>query len=146
MTAPLKLFQLSPSYCPIYLKIYIIIIPKYYYVSYKYLSSFNTRLKHSFITKNWNRRIAYFSGPRHISTARERVQAYINILKLNNLPVDPLFIIETNYKLDGGKEAATQLLKQPKRPTAFFAANNLVAIDALHHHGLRVPEDICGLF
>jgi DNA-binding LacI/PurR family transcriptional regulator len=41
--------------------------------------------------------------------------------------MDPAFIIETNYKLDGGKQAVLELLKQQKKPTAIFAANNLVA-------------------
>src|SRR5262249_24652616 len=44
-----------------------------------------------------------------------------------------------------GSEAAESLLARPRRPTAIFATNDLLAIgamDAIFDHGLRVPTDL----
>ncbi|MFM8594919.1 MAG: substrate-binding domain-containing protein, partial [Chloroflexota bacterium] len=47
--------------------------------------------------------------------------------------------------VEGGLAAAKELLALSPRPSAFFAANDLMAMGALMHIrtlGLRVPEDI----
>jgi LacI family transcriptional regulator len=89
--------------------------------------------------------IACFSGPSHISTARDREKAFQETLLIHGIQLRPEWIIPTDYKLEGGREAVRQLLKMKKRPTAIFAANNFIAIGAiqeLQEHGLQVPDDI----
>jgi LacI family repressor for deo operon, udp, cdd, tsx, nupC, and nupG len=47
--------------------------------------------------------------------------------------------------VDGGRQAAKQLLTQASRPTALFCANDEMALGAISEFkkaGLRVPEDI----
>src|SRR5690606_4169006 len=53
--------------------------------------------------------------------------------------------VESTANLDGGKEAAEQLIASGERFTAIVAYNDLMAIgamQALHKHGIRVPEDV----
>ena len=51
----------------------------------------------------------------------------------------------TGFRIDGGREAATALLRLPDPPTAIFAFNDSMAIGAMHAaatRGLRVPDDV----
>jgi DNA-binding LacI/PurR family transcriptional regulator len=56
------------------------------------------------------------------------------------------FVVDTDWKLDRGAEAAKHLLALGKeRPTAIFCASDTLAavvIREAHHRGLRVPEDL----
>jgi LacI family transcriptional regulator len=50
-----------------------------------------------------------------------------------------------NHRIEGGTMAMQNLLKLPHPPSAVMASNDLTAIGALgaiHHAGLRVPDDI----
>jgi DNA-binding LacI/PurR family transcriptional regulator len=54
-------------------------------------------------------------------------------------------IINVPYGQEYGYRGMMQLLNLPERPTAVFAANDILAIGALqaiYKAGLRVPEDI----
>jgi LacI family transcriptional regulator len=108
-------------------------------------SRMGTRLLVEHLIQYGHRDIACLSGPSHISTARERETAFKETLLIHGIPVEPDWIIQTNYKLDGGRDGVIQLLKGARRPTAIFAGNNLVAlgvIQELKNHGIHVPNDI----
>ncbi|UOF92555.1 LacI family transcriptional regulator [Fodinisporobacter ferrooxydans] len=97
------------------------------------------------LIENGHRRIACITGPKHISTARDRLQGYLATLKLHDLEIDPSMIIETEYTLGSHQEVMQKLLELQTLPTAIFAANNFVALGAikeLRKHGWKVPEDI----
>lgn len=51
-----------------------------------------------------------------------------------------------HFTFDGGRAAFTELWRRPTRPTAIFAASDLMALGAMdaarHDHGLRVPHDV----
>src|ERR1700676_2659002 len=52
-------------------------------------------------------------------------------------------IAETN--VESGRQAFQEVLRSPKRPSALFAGNDLMALGAMEFaldDGLRVPEDI----
>ncbi len=94
-----------------------------------------------------HRRIAIINAPLSISTAKDRQHSYEETLKINGLPINQAYIVETHYKQESHSESINQLLTLPdeERPTAIFAANNFIAvktIKALREHGLKVPEDI----
>jgi LacI family transcriptional regulator len=60
---------------------------------------------------------------------------------------DPILIVESNYKRDGGRRATRQLLLLPEeqQPTAIVAGNNFLAIgviEALRDAHIDVPRDI----
>lgn len=94
-----------------------------------------------------HKRISVVHGPLTISTSKERHQAYVETLKLNDLETDPAFHIETHYKQEKDWKGIDHLMELPpgERPTAIFAGNNFIAIKiikSLREKGLKVPEDV----
>lgn len=54
-------------------------------------------------------------------------------------------VVRSNFRVDGGFEAARRLLGLPDPPTAVFAFNDNMAIGVLQAaraRGLRIPEDL----
>lgn len=106
-----------------------------------------TRMLIEHLIEQGHQNIALINGPSNVSTARERQLAYEETLKLADLPINPKLIVESHYKRDDAHSAVEKLLQLPRteRPTAIFAANNFIAINAirsLREQGVRVPEDI----
>lgn len=98
-----------------------------------------------------HRRIAFVTGPAHLTTANLRLQGYMAALLQRNLTVDPDFLLTGNFDQASGEHAARTVARfSPEaRPTAIFAANDETAfgvIAGLREQGLRVPEDlsVCG--
>jgi LacI family transcriptional regulator len=92
-----------------------------------------------------HRRVGCISGPRNLTSAKERLQGYQDALAEVRLPVDPALIQMGNFHVEGGYTAVQTLLNLPNPVTAVFAANDLMAVGALRGiaaRGLRVPEDV----
>jgi len=92
-----------------------------------------------------HRRIAMISGPRTTSTSTDRIIGYRIALEESGIPFDPDLVRIGEYRSIAGERLTHQLLENDLRPTAIFAANNVIAlgvIDALSVHGLRVPQDM----
>ena len=92
-----------------------------------------------------HRRIAHVSGPPHLRTSHLRQEAFLQAVAAHNLDPQNITLIEGNLRIDGGKRALTHLLRLPERPTAVFAANDLMAmgiVRAARANGLRVPCDL----
>ncbi len=61
------------------------------------------------------------------------------------LPFEPELALTSEWSRAGGKQAALQLLSQPKRPTAIFAASDMQAVgvlEAARELGIAVPEQL----
>lgn len=61
------------------------------------------------------------------------------------LAVDPALLVQGDWSLESGWQAAEQLIRHADPPTAIFASNDMMAIGALaclHEHGFRVPQQI----
>jgi LacI family transcriptional regulator len=92
-----------------------------------------------------HRRIGVITGLPHISTSEERLAGYQGALQEAGLQSDPSLVKVGSSRLEGGHQAAQELLATAMRPTAIFATNNLMAIGlmrAVAERGLRCPEDI----
>ncbi|HEY0827876.1 MAG TPA: LacI family DNA-binding transcriptional regulator [Bacilli bacterium] len=92
-----------------------------------------------------HRRIAMINGSLDVSTARYRYAGYEEALMLNQIKMDPDLVFICDYKALENDTSVEKLLSLSDRPTAIFAANNMIAIGAvrsLRNRGLRVPEDI----
>ncbi len=77
--------------------------------------------------------------------ANLRMVGYKQALQEHNLAVDETLIKNGYYAEKGGYEAMRELLAQPRRPRAVFAANDLMAMGAMlaiREAGLRIPQDI----
>ncbi|MBN1937257.1 MAG: LacI family DNA-binding transcriptional regulator [Anaerolineae bacterium] len=92
-----------------------------------------------------HRRIAVLSGPKEISTAKDRIAGYCRALTEMGLEIRTDWIRYGEFERASGHEMTQQVLAISPRPTALFAANNFIAIgalSALHDAGLTVPEDM----
>jgi LacI family transcriptional regulator len=92
-----------------------------------------------------HRRIGCISGPKNLTSAKERLQGYRDALAEAGLRVEPAWIQMGDFHIEGGYTAVQALLDLPTRVTAIFAANDLMAIGAIRGiaaRGLRVPEDV----
>ncbi|GAA4353185.1 LacI family DNA-binding transcriptional regulator [Hymenobacter saemangeumensis] len=90
-------------------------------------------------------RIAHFTGPLHINIHKGRHQGYLDAMKDKGLQPDPRLTVFGELNQKTGAAYMRKLLKQPERPDAVFASNDLAAVGALQElkaQGLRVPEDI----
>jgi LacI family transcriptional regulator len=90
------------------------------------------------------RRIACITGPKRISTAKERYAGYAGALADARRRVDPALVVWSDFRVDGGYAAARQLCAR-RPPDAMFIANNQMtvgALSALRDLGCRVPDDV----
>jgi LacI family transcriptional regulator len=76
---------------------------------------------------------------------QRRLQGYRQALELHQLKYDPHLVRNGDYTETTGYSEMEALLALANRPTAIFAANDLMAIGAIfavQNAGLRVPEDV----
>ena len=86
-------------------------------------------------------RIGYIGDVPHLSTSRERLQAYLDFLTEHDLPVDHDRIKETTSLTHNAYDLTGQLLAQSC--TALVIGNNLMTVDAccyLNQHHADYPD------
>jgi LacI family transcriptional regulator len=74
-----------------------------------------------------------------------RYHGYVAALSGYGIAVDDTLIRRGNFRFEPAVEVAGEILRSPKPPTAFFAANDLEAlgvIEAARRMGLSVPGDL----
>lgn len=79
-------------------------------------------------------------GPRE-----QREIGYRQALETHGLAIDEEMIREGDFTEEGGYYAMRELLESGSRPTAIFAANDVMALGAflaIRESGFRIPEDI----
>lgn len=92
-----------------------------------------------------HRRIGFIGGRPETLSAMRRFEGYKDGLAQAGIPYDPDLVQGGDYTRERGQEAARQLLTQPHRPTAIFAANDRAALgvmDVAQEQGFRVPQDL----
>jgi LacI family transcriptional regulator len=92
-----------------------------------------------------HQRIAVLSGPKHTSSAEDRVIGYHVALAESGIPFDKKMIYRGEFKVSSGVAMMEQLLERSPRPTAIFATNNSIAmgaIEAMNRQGLNIPQDL----
>ena len=92
-----------------------------------------------------HRQIAFINGKPNVSTARERKAGYVEALNINGLEIAEEMMFEVGYTKFHAGQIIDQLMQLPAPPTALFAANNFLALEAMRslvEKGYRVPEDI----
>ena len=91
-----------------------------------------------------HRRIGVIAGPEGWVATRERLRGYHAALAGAGVLPDDALVRYSNFRIDGGREAAASLLDLPEPPTAVFAFNDSMAIGVMQEaaaRGLRVPGD-----
>jgi LacI family transcriptional regulator len=92
-----------------------------------------------------HRRVALISGPENATTSRDREQGFCEGLEAQGMELDQRFRRVGQFSHHSGYQWGLDLLASRPRPTAIFAANDLIAfgaLDAARRIGIRVPEDL----
>ena len=93
-----------------------------------------------------HRRIAFISNaPYSYSGAQERLAGYKQALTEHDIPLDESLIQKGGFLPETGQAAMEKVLALPDRPTALFAASDVMAIgamSAIRAAGLRIPDDV----
>ncbi|MBN1311482.1 MAG: LacI family DNA-binding transcriptional regulator [Anaerolineae bacterium] len=92
-----------------------------------------------------HQRIGYINGMQDWIEAQNRLSGYRDVLAKHALPVDGNLIRQGDWSVNSGHQAAQELLALEERPTAIFAANDIMALGAIYavqEAGLEIPADI----
>lgn len=92
-----------------------------------------------------HKNIAHIAGSHELYSGNARRQAVIDSMKrhLPNAPKPKIY--EGDFRLEGGRLAASEILAEKTLPTAIIVANDLMALGAMQEFkaaGLHVPQDI----
>lgn len=92
-----------------------------------------------------HKRIAMISGPRQLSTARERYDGFMEVVLGRGLDRSEELVQFSDFRQSGGYKSMQYLLNLPEPPTAVLVANNLMtlgALQAIHERNLVIPDQI----
>ena len=92
-----------------------------------------------------HRRLSMISGSSQLTNSGERVQGFLRALRGAGINFSSKYIQEGTFDKESGYEKAQLLLQLNPRPTAIFAANDLLAfgaLNAIRDRGLRCPQDV----
>lgn len=93
-----------------------------------------------------HRRIAMITGPMaRVQRVEDRLRGYMETMRARNLPVAEGYVRSAEPTIENGEREALRLLAMTPRPTALFAASDMLAIGALsaaRKAGLSVPGDV----
>lgn len=94
-----------------------------------------------------HRRIAYIGGPPRLPSAMKRLEAFHDSVERflpDSLLLPPL-VYEGDFRLEGGRRAAREMLAADVLPTALLVANDMMALGAMQEcraAGLVLPRDL----
>jgi LacI family transcriptional regulator len=89
--------------------------------------------------------IGMLAGTEGTPPQRRRLQGYREALSDHGLAYQDVFVRNGDYTEQGGYAEMQRLLSLAERPSALFAANDLMAIGAMlavQDAGLRIPQDM----
>jgi DNA-binding LacI/PurR family transcriptional regulator len=104
-----------------------------------------TRQALDYLFELGHRRIGFIRGKHRSGRGHARQRAYNDFLHRYGLPFDPSLQVEAPFDLAGGQSAARELLQREERPSAIFAANDVLAIGAMQmarQLGIDIPADL----
>ncbi|MDO3408814.1 LacI family DNA-binding transcriptional regulator [Saccharibacillus sp. CPCC 101409] len=90
-------------------------------------------------------RIAFISGELDNAVGVLRLEGYTEGMKAHGLRLKDEYVKESDYSMEGGVRAMTELLELEERPTAVVCTSDMMAfgaINVIHRSGLNVPDDI----
>jgi DNA-binding LacI/PurR family transcriptional regulator len=94
---------------------------------------------------NGCKRIAYITGPDHLSISQNRKEGYLEGLEECGLVFQPELLVECNLSASEATLATKQLLRLGEKPDAIFGINDTIAFAAMKEikkFGLKIPDDI----
>lgn len=104
-----------------------------------------TRHAIEFLIKNGHKRIGVINGPEEMKSCRERMNAYMEVLKKKRIKIDLSLAVSTDLTPEKTYAAMESLLKLKPQPTAIVTINDYVALDAIQYARkakLKINKDI----
>jgi len=95
--------------------------------------------------ENGHTKIAFIQGLLDSSANNDRLRGYKDGLKAHNIAINETFIVGDSFGEQNGYIGAKFLLNGSDRPTAIFAASNLISLGAMRaisEEHLKIPNDI----
>ncbi|BBI33014.1 LacI family DNA-binding transcriptional regulator [Cohnella abietis] len=93
-----------------------------------------------------HQRIALINGSPYVSSARLRLEGYREALKLNDLPYNDSYVLETAFEPRSDlSDIAAWLDRMDPLPTAIVAGNNVLGVEVIRtlgNRGIDVPEQM----
>lgn len=92
-----------------------------------------------------HRKIATIAGDMSTQAGQMRFNGFCDALKQANIQIPRFFLAEGGFLRTPARESAMRLLKMKNRPTAIFAASDVMAmelLDVAKKHQIKVPEDL----
>jgi LacI family transcriptional regulator len=92
-----------------------------------------------------HRRIGFISGIEITTVGFDRSRGFRDGAKEAGLSLSPDLCLDGNFSEESGHQAGARFLDLPARPTAIFAANDMMAIGCLKaaaERGLSIPRDL----
>lgn len=92
-----------------------------------------------------HRRIAHISGPPHVMTSRDRRLGYTRALERAGIAFDEHLVVAGDYTTGCAPPLVRRLMSRDQPPSAIFAANDEMAIGAMHALrtlGYDIPSDV----
>ncbi len=92
-----------------------------------------------------HRRIGYVGVSDFYPPGPRRRHGFKRAMAESNLPIDPRFMFESDFTLEGGKQIAHQLMQVGELPSAMMVVNDLMAIGLileLQEAGYSIPNDV----
>src|SRR5919204_755018 len=108
-------------------------------------SSQGARLAVKHLRDLGHKRIAHIAGPIETTPAADRLRGFQRSMQALGLSYFDELVVYGDYYYDSGREAMERLLALDERPTAVFAASDMMAMGAMRAvqaAGLSVPEDV----
>jgi len=94
---------------------------------------------------NGHTEIAIIAGLITSKPGIDRLEGYLEALRLNNLPIREEYILYGDFRKESAYELTYKLLENRKEVTAIFSSNNMMSvgcIEAITNLGLKIPDDI----
>jgi LacI family transcriptional regulator len=91
-----------------------------------------------------HRRIAFVGGPSGLRSAERRLTAFRESLR-HRLDADPVAVVEGDFRLESGRDAARALLALAPPATAVVCANDMMALGVMQEcrsAGVAIPGDL----
>ncbi|MED4164003.1 LacI family DNA-binding transcriptional regulator [Halalkalibacterium halodurans] len=108
-------------------------------------NEYGSELAVDYLVSLGHRSIAHISGDQGLFVGVQRLKGFKDAIQKLNLSISDEFIVDGGFfTYEGGQRAMEALLRNRVRPTAVYAAGDLMAlgaIDTIRKHGLSVPED-----